>query len=162
MKSEETFLNCETLFYGLSIFEPSVMINDVYSKDDLLYLSNLGFSIVVKEGKLSIRGERDSFAKLIRDEIQEHLISKDQYHELADYVYLLCATENIFLHNIKNVIEAVEMENPIFATFLHVFEFIVENWKLNDAENQVLEKLRSEDRAQEEQYPGIRKKLFNY
>lgn len=141
MKEKDNFLNVEALTYDNTLDNPEILIIDS-TPEELLYLSNIGYSVVGEKGKFVLHGTVDQQAKIIVDEINEKLTSDEELHDLADYVRLKMWSEETFVNEVKLAIAEVTIQKAYEVRFFDVLEYIVENWKLTANE---IEQLKKED-----------------
>lgn len=153
MKKTDTFYNCETMFYDMPIDTPDFVLTDT-TVEDLIYLNNAGFPMVIEKGKVTLNNSRDAQAKLIMDEINDHLVMESEFHELSDYVEYKFWSDDVFKDEIKLAIQETILDKAYDVKFIDVFEYIVDTWILNDREKESLKKQKAEDyrEAQERQY----------
>lgn len=140
MKPQDEFRKIPSLNYSTE-FQDELISLKLIKHDELVYLNNLGFSLVIKKRVVSLEGNRRQRALLILKEL-DYLKDKPENFELADYLRLhnwhVSAMIPEILQSIK---ESMEIK-PYKLSYFDIIQYILDNYKLDDKGK---ERLKQED-----------------
>lgn len=163
MKKTDNFYKSESLTYDHPIDAPELITSES-SIEEIQYLSEIGYSLIIEKGKVTLNGGETEMAKLIADEIVNNLIDQEEYHELNDYVAYHCWSDDVLIDEVKLAVRETILQKAYNTKFIDVFEYIVDMWCLTEKQKKELRKREAED-FQERKHPDEDKhagrKLFN-
>lgn len=151
METNSSFINCDSLAYETLIDELKLILSDV-TIEEIDYLNNVGFDLVISKGIVHIQGELEIVAKLLKEEIEQNLVQQDDFYRLADYVAYTFYNEQTFIVEVAQAIVSTKALKGWNIRIIDVFEYISENWILSEKQTKELRAQEWED-YQEKKHP---------
>lgn len=151
MELQSSFINCDSLAYETLIDELKINLSDI-TIEELDYLNNLGFDLVISKGIVNIQGELEIVAKFLKEEIEQNLVDQDEFHRLADYVAYTFYNDLTFITEVAQAIVSTKALKGWSIRIYDVFEYISDNWILTEKQTKELRAQEWED-YQEKKHP---------